>query len=142
MRKIILLISCIFIASCTLEVSDNEKLDGYWQLTSLDTIATGRNINMKDSAIFWAVQNELLITRSTQSQYRDILYRFKYTKDSISLREPYILYRDSFDIKVTDVSSLKPFGINTFEENFRILELNKSKMILKSNMLILYFRRY
>lgn len=129
-------------SSCTLEISDNGKLDGYWQLSSIDTLANGHSINMRNSGIFWGIQNDLLITRSTITPYGEIIYDFEIKNDSIKLSNPYILNRDSSDIKVLDISKLKRFGINELEEKFHIINLQTDKFILKSKILILYFRKY
>lgn len=129
--------------SCTIETSDNGNLDGYWQLSSIDTLSSnGKTVNMRDSGIFWAVQKDLISTRSTHKPFMEILFKFKLSQDYLELNNPYILYRDASDIKVTDVSLLKRFGINSLDENFQILELKENTMILKSDILILYFRKY
>lgn len=147
MKKIIsiihiFLLSCMTFSSCTLETSDNGKLDGYWQLSYIDTLANGHSINMRNSGIFWGIQKDLLITRSTNIPYGEIIFNFEITNDSIKLSNPYILNRDSSDIKVSDISRLKRFGINELEERFHIINLQTDEIILKSKILRLYFRKY
>lgn len=130
------------ITSCTLDSSDNGALDGYWQLSSIDTLANGHSVNMRDSGIFWAFNFNLLVTRSTKEPSGEILYDFENTDDNLILSNPYILYRDSSDIKVTDVNLLKKYGVNSLLESFTIQHLNSNKMALQSNMLRLNFRKY
>lgn len=132
----------IMITSCTLDSSDNGALDGYWQLSSIDTLANGHSVNMRDSGIFWAFNFNLLVTRSTKEPLGEILYDFENTEDNLILSNPYILYRDSSDIKVTDVNLLKKYGVNSLLETFTIEHLNSNKMVLQSNLVRLNFRKY
>lgn len=132
----------IMITSCTLDSSDNGALDGYWQLSSIDTLANGHSVNMRDSGIFWAFNFNLLVTRSTKEPSGEILYDFENTDDNLILSNPYILYRDSSDIKVTDVNLLKKYGVNSLLETFTIEHLNSNKMVLQSNLVRLNFRKY
>lgn len=141
-RLLYFTLSLIMITSCTLDSSDNGALDGYWQLSSIDTLANGHSVNMRDSGIFWAFNFNLLVTRSTKEPLGEILYDFENTEDNLILSNPYILYRDSSDIKVTDVNLLKKYGVNSLLETFTIEHLNSNKMVLQSNLVRLNFRKY
>ncbi|MBO5467367.1 MAG: lipocalin-like domain-containing protein [Prevotella sp.] len=141
-RLLYFTLSLIMISSCTLDSSDNGALDGYWQLSSIDTLANGHSVNMRDSGIFWAFNFNLLVTRSTKEPLGEILYDFENTDDNLILSNPYILYRDSSDIKVTDVNLLKKYGVNSLLETFTIEHLNSNKMVLQSNLVRLNFRKY
>lgn len=141
-RLLYFTLSLIMITSCTLDSSDNGALDGYWQLSSIDTLANGHSVNMRDSGIFWAFNFNLLVTRSTKEPLGEILYDFEKTEDNLILSNPYILYRDSSDIKVTDVNLLKKYGVNSLLETFTIEHLNSNKMVLQSNLVRLNFRKY
>lgn len=144
MKKIFIIIAAaISMASCTLEMSDNGDFDGYWQLSAVDTLATQGHCNMRDSGIYWAVQKDLVVTRATiDGRLGEILYVFNITADSLILHNPYVLYRDASDIKVTDVERLRRYGVNNLEEKFRILQFESGKMVLQSQMLNLYLRKY
>lgn len=141
-RLLYFTLSLIMITSCTLDSSDNGALDGYWQLSSIDTLANGHSVNMRDSGIFWAFNFNLLVTRSTKEPLGEILYDFENTDDNLILSNPYILYRDSSDIKVTDVNLLKKYGVNSLLETFTIEHLNSNKMVLQSNLVRLNFKKY
>ena len=67
MRKLLylLLLSLFLSTSCTLETSDNGDLDGFWQLSLIDTLSSQNSVDMRDSGYFWAVQHNLLILRET-----------------------------------------------------------------------------
>ena len=38
--------------SCTIESSDNGKLDGFWHMEQVDTLATGGTQDLSDSLMF------------------------------------------------------------------------------------------
>ena len=140
MKKLfILLAACAAIASCDIVTSDNGDLDGFWQMTGVDTLSTGNHAETKENRVFWAVQANLL---RTMSDSYNVLFRFEHTADSLTLHDPYIDKRDSSDIKVEDVSLLTPFGVNNLREGYSVLELSGSSMILQSETLRLYFRKY
>lgn len=138
-RLVYIVVMAAMLGACTLETSDNGDLDGLWQLYSLDSLANGASADMRDSHVFWAVQCQLLEARNRDSQ---VLFRFNNTGDSLLLSDPYINFRDSSDIKVTDAAMLAPLGINNLGEHFAIRALNSDKMVLEAPTLRLYFRKY
>ncbi len=127
------------LGSCTLETSNNGKLDGMWQLYSLDSLANGKSVDMRSSHVFWAVQVRLLEARNRDER---IILRFNHTGDSLFLSDPYINDRELSDVKVTDVAKLAPLGINKLDEHFAVKVLNSDNMILEAPTLRLYFRKY
>lgn len=143
MRNILYTIAiCLFLTtSCTFEVSDNGDLDGYWQLSAVDTLSNQQCVNMRDSGIFWAIQYEKLVARSV-NPIGEVIFNFQKTTDLLILSNPYILYRDSSDIKITNPDVLRKYGVNNIEEQFRIVSLDDSRMILETDMLRLNFRKY
>ena len=138
-RLVYIMALAAMLGSCTLETSDNGKLDGLWQLYSLDSLATRTSADMRSSHVFWAVQCQLLEARNKESQ---VLFRFNNTGDSLLLSDPYINNRDLSDIKVTDAAILAPLGINNLGEHFGIKALSSDKMVLEAPTLRLYFRKY
>ncbi len=126
--------------SYDIDFSVNGALDGFWQLTSVDTVATSGKREMRETGVFWSVQKDLLEVK--QVGFYGILFKFEYNNDFLTLSNPYVNDRDSFDIKVEDVSVVQPMGINKLEEQFVVIELNSDKMILQSDMLRLHFRKY
>ena len=58
-----LLICVLMLTACTLETSHNGALDGYWKLSSIDTLSTGGINDLTDASIFWSVQKNLLTVR-------------------------------------------------------------------------------
>lgn len=64
MGKTIMFLVAVFMSSCLmscdLETSDNGKLDGFWHLERIDTLATGRALDMSGEKVFWSFQVNLL----------------------------------------------------------------------------------
>ena len=58
----ILVLFCILwgLSSCELEHSDNGKLDGFWHLTEVETLATKSHTEKREELVFWAVQGRLM----------------------------------------------------------------------------------
>ena len=48
------------IPSCTIETSDNGKLDGFWHLVEIDTLQTGGQKDLSNEKLFWGVEAKLL----------------------------------------------------------------------------------
>lgn len=142
MRKLLLyaLALCLTIASCTMERSDNGDLDGFWQLTQVDSLANGRSADTKESLVFWSVQKDLL--QVSAEGYAKVVFRFDHTGDSLSLSSPRENDRTKGDTEVADAESLRPYGINSLEERFAVATLDGGTMVLQSTVLRLYFRRY
>ena len=127
--------------SCSIETSDNGKLDGFWQLQQVDTILTGGVTDMRDSMQFWAVQNDLLEIHERISDWQ-IAFRFEHTGDSLILSNPCYDIREESDVIVDDPTPLNRFGIYHLREPFYVARLSSSRMELKSDRLVMKFRRY
>lgn len=133
---IILLIG--FFTSCEVHTSNNGDLDGNWQMVQMDSVVSGKVTNMKGSGIFYAVYVHLLQVHGAGTQ---ISFHFKHSGDSLELYSPYADYGQN-DQPVEDVSVLKPYGINRLREVFHVDALSSSKMILSTQEVRLYFRKY
>ena len=132
------------LTSCTLETSGNGDLDGFWQLTQLDTLSTGGTTDMRERNAFWAVQHQFLEIKHPHGDVRmNVIFSFEQTKDSLILTEPFFNNRDASDIKIDDPSQLLDFaGIENVREAFFVATLNGSKMELQSKRYLFHFRRY
>ena len=55
MKKITFLFAALLLlTSCEIEFSNNGKLDGFWQLIAVDTLATQHTSDLKTSGRTWA----------------------------------------------------------------------------------------
>ncbi len=141
MKNIFLsLIIGLALTSCELDFSSNGDLDGNWQMTRIDTVATGGTKDMYGQKVYWSVQKKLLETR--QYPQMGVIFHFEHANNQLKLRDPYWNNREEGDVKITDVEEIKHMGVNVLDETFNVLELNSDNMVLQSDVLRLSFRRY
>ena len=142
MKKITFLFAAfLLLTSCEIEFSNNGKLDGFWQLIAVDTLATQHTSDLKTSGRTWAFQGRLLEMRDTKGGYSDLYFSFEHRGDSLFLDSPYLSDRDVDDIKITDANIVRPYGVNGLKEGFEIESLSNNKLILRSKTLRLMLRK-
>ena len=144
MKRILLafpLLSLLSLGSCDLEMSDNGKLDGYWQLARIDTIGGG-GCDMVSSRIFWSVQLHLLQLSDHSGKNSTYLLRFNQSDTYLRVYEPYLSARNEGDQPLTDAAVLQPYGIQSLDETFEIVRLDNNSLELESSLLVLTFNRY
>ncbi|WP_314807571.1 lipocalin-like domain-containing protein [Segatella oris] len=142
MKKITFLFAAfLLLTSCEIEFSNNGKLDGFWQMIAVDTLATQHTSDLKTSGRTWAFQGRLLEMRDTKGGYSDLYFSFEHRGDSLFLDSPYLSDRDADDIKITDVNIVRPYGVNGLKEGFEIESLSNNKLILRSKTLRLMLRK-
>ena len=87
MKRILLTITgmTLLLMACELETSTNGDLDGFWQLTQVDTLATGAQTDMKATGVTWSFQGRIMELRiaNKQSDERPIICQFSYNGDSL-----------------------------------------------------------
>ena len=71
-----------------------------------------------------------------------ILMRFNQTNTQLTLHTPYCYDRENGDVPLSDPTLLAPYGINKLEENFQVIKLTGSKMVLQSETLKLTFKGF
>lgn len=137
----------VSLASCTMESSDNGKLDGFWHLEQVDTLATGGKADLSDKRIFWGVQHKLISIKDYDAE--SFYMRFQQTGDSLILSSPYINHwhqdygDDGGDIPMKELSdNLRRCGINNLEEHFCKERLTGSDMTLRTKELRLIFKKF
>lgn len=142
MKKITFLFAAfLLLTSCEIEFSNNGKLNGFWQMIAVDTLATQHTSDLKTSGRTWAFQGRLLEMRDTKGGYSDLYFSFEHRGDSLFLDSPYLSDRDVDDIKITDVNIVRPYGVNGLKEGFEIESLSNNKLILRSKTLRLMLRK-
>ncbi len=140
MKQLTLLFSILIILNaCDVEMSNNGDLDGYWQLSRVDTLDGGSRY-MINSRVFWSFQMNLLQLNKVDNT--DYLMQFDYKDAKLRVYDPYLSARNTGDKPVTDIDVLRPYGVNSLDEEFEVETLTSSKMVLTSSMLRLYFNRY
>ena len=142
MKRFILFLSAlVLLTACELHTSDNGDLDGYWQLTQMDTLANNRSGDMRSSRIFWAVQGKMLEMRCERVYYI-INYHFSHENGQLRLFEPIISVREISDSTVTDPATLHFYGITRLEEVLDVQQLDADRMTLQSDLYRFHFRKY
>lgn len=136
-----------FMSACDLHTSNNGDLDGFWQLTSMDSLSTGRSGDMRSQKIFWSVQAHLLEMCDLHDVnpgmcHEPILFRFNHEGDRLSLSEPIANNRNISDSIVVNPVTVRFYGLSRLDETFKVLQLDADNMTLQSDYFRMYFRKY
>ena len=75
-------------------------------------------------------------------EYVPIYFRFELKEDKLRVYEPVADRRIVSDSIVTDVETVRFYGLNSLDETFHVLQLEETKMTLENERLRLYFRKY
>lgn len=139
---VVIITTMTALSACTLETSHNGKLDGMWQLTQLDTLATEGQTDMRETGIFWSVQSNLLKVAALYGGAEPVLFRFQHTGAQLVISDPYIDNRSEGDIKIEDTAELSFYNIDALEQTFSVEQLTSGKMTLQSERFRFHFRKY
>ena len=118
--------------------SDNGDLDGMWHLRTLETLETGTLTDVKENRIYYAFQFDLVTLRDI---HNGGLYvgRFQHTSDSLLIYDIVVMEQENV---AATAEQLLPFGIYGTTGRFAVRELNKSKMILRSEEAELTLKKF
>ncbi|MBR1448447.1 MAG: lipocalin-like domain-containing protein [Prevotella sp.] len=148
MKKILSMIAALMVlTACELKTSDNGDLDGFWQLTQMDTLSTNRSGDVRSMKIFWAVQGDMLEMRDLHSygaedQHEMLNFRFKLEQGRLYLSEPIANDRNISDSIVTSTATVEFYGLSRTDEVLDVLQLSAEKMTLQTELYRMYFRKY
>ena len=132
----------MLLSSCDIEHSSNGKLDGYWHMTSIDTLSNGNITHLNDRLLFWAFQNKLLEFIDRDGKTQSFLLRFEKNGNTLRIYNPHISRSQSGDVEVTNPATMSPYGINTMEDTLTIEKLGSSAMILRNKTIRINFKRF
>lgn len=133
----------LLMVGCDVESSDNGNLDGFWQMTTkTDKYAKCGAVDMRDSGLTWSFQGKLLELRDVNDRQKDIVLSFDHAGNTLRVYNPYIVERDSDDIKISNPMMLLPYGVFNTDEKYDVVELKSDKMVLESERFLLKFRKY
>lgn len=152
LRVLTALVAVLIFGACSnFETSGNGDFDGFWQLESIDTLATGGTTDMHDSLVFWAVQHKLIELCSRQEipqtfsyKYFSVFCHFQRSGDTLRFLaepKPVIDLRSNMDPYAT-LEQIKVYGLSRFDETFRVLQLDSDHMTLESQLFRMRFRKY
>ena len=144
LRYILLSMVALFsLSACEIETHDNGKLDGFWHLEKVDTIATGGVCDMSQQKVFWSVQAMIIeVSDSSNINDKTKIYACAHRDGKLSLFNAHKSDRTEGDPIIEDPTILQPFGISNVNDNFEVMQLTGSKMMLKSETLRLVFRKF
>jgi len=131
----------LFLTSCDIETSDNGDLDGHWHLIRVDTLATGGSCNLSESRVFWGVQMRLIqaVDHDHDTGHYGYLFNFEHKGQTLRLYNAHKHERAQGDLLVEDAKVLAPLGVNSLDDLFTVESLSSDDMVLKDNMLRLWF---
>ncbi|MGN0220964.1 MAG: lipocalin-like domain-containing protein [Prevotella sp.] len=136
------LVLAVCLSACTIEHSGNGRLDGFWHLLRIDTIATGGAGDYSERLLFWAVQGTLLQTSDFEiNSLPAFVMHFEYGNSQLRVYDVRHNDRPEGDPEVYDLSDLRPYGINATDETFQVEQLTGSTLVLRGELLRLYFRK-
>lgn len=143
-KHILATIAAVFmLAACdNFHASDNGDLDGLWQLTSVDTLSTGNSADVREQGIYWAVQAKLLKIRDVRNIAIPVYFRFSLHDNTLTLSEPVADNRPISDSIITDVNTIRYYGLSHLTETLQVLHLSSGSMTLQSELLRMRFRKY
>ena len=141
--SIVAFLTLVLLSSCDLESSGNGKLDGFWHLAGIDSLAVQTHADMRGRRIFWSFQHNLLELADRDFVHSPILMRFeRIGTDTLRVNQPRFDDREEGDPEIDREARLYPFGVNMLDELFVIEKLTGNKMILRSNILRLFFEKF
>ena len=128
-------------SGCTLEMSENGDLDGFWNLKQIDSLDINKKVDVESERIYWSVQLNMIDVRFVDGRIDECVMKFNKSGDTISISDPCYYYHTHGDKVITDVDALRPYGINSLNEKFIIDHLSPGHMVLRSDKLKLYFKK-
>lgn len=139
----LLVVITVSLTSCgdLLETSNNGKLDGFWQLAAVDTLATGGHRDMADDRKFMSVQGKILEMHDADEGIR-YMFRFAHADGKLSLSDARIDDRNTGDPAVESVDPLRPFGLDALDQVFTVEKLSGGRLVLVTGSLRLSYRKF
>lgn len=131
----------LLLTACTFETSGGDDLDGFWHLTSIDTLATGTTADLSQKRIFWSVGAGLIDFRDSDNPADALMSHFSHVGDSLFLHTPYHWDRTNQDPILEDTTLLRAYGISQWKQHFLIEQLTSSRMKLQSSGTRLNFKK-
>lgn len=131
------------LTACDIETSDNGDLDGFWLLSTVDTIGTGGRAMVEESVLTWSFQGRILELRQPgKGIAKNIICQFSHEGDSLHITHPYVLDRSKQDVMIDQPELLRPYGIGHTDEHYRVLGLDGGSMTLRNEEIVLKFRKF
>lgn len=123
-KAIYILLGTILIVSCQKQ-DHNGDLGGFWKLLQIEELENDTIIDKRNEDRFWSIQLAMITTKDGGKG------RFQHIDDSLFIQMKLLPY------------SPKDVGMYTPEdEHFAVNELDRNRMVLQSDQVILTFRKF
>lgn len=123
-KAIYILLGTILIVSCQKQ-DHNGDLGGFWKLLQIEELENDTIIDKRNEDRFWSIQLAMITTKDGGKG------RFQHIDDSLFIQMKQLPY------------SPKDVGMYTPEdEHFAVNELDRNRMVLQSDQVILTFRKF
>lgn len=132
----------VLMTSCDKETSSDGALDGFWLLVSIDSLASDSHTDTSAKGLTWSFQFNKLELRDIHRVSQTMIVDYEHRDNYLFLKNPYLVNRDSDDIRITSLDGLLPYGINSLEEKYQILELSGNRLELASSQCRLRLKKY
>lgn len=142
---IIATVLLLLLPSC--EMSDNGDLDGYWYMTRIDSIQSGKTVNKREDRLTWEFQDKILEFYNHNDLYEfrhTLMARFEHSDGQLIVYNPFRYDRMNGDVALTadSLEYLRPYSINAVPDTFQVEKLSDSKLQITDNYLRIYFEKY
>lgn len=98
---------------------------------------------MSKEFVFWSVQSMFVeVSERSKVGNNKYIFSFSHRDGKLSLFDARLSDRRKGDPEVEDPACLQPYGISKLNETFEVMQLTGSKMQLKSETLLLVFRKF
>lgn len=148
MKKILLGILPVLLSvlpGCDRKWPMNGPLDGQWQLLTVETKADGQVTNRKEEQMFFRFQLELLmLTDLGGNGYGTYVGRMTYDRkaQTVTTREMNVRKNSGDSGIPATLEQLAPFGLDSGQTRFRVVEANRKRLVLESDYARLTLRKF
>lgn len=138
-----LIASALLLVSCgdLLEHSQNGKLDGYWKLTTIDTLTSGGQKDVSEQSLFMAVQGKIMMLNNRDNG-AEFIFQFNHSDGHLKIFDARQSNRSKGDPLLTDPEAIRPFGFNNLEEDFTVDEFTSGKLVINDGSFRLHFIKF
>lgn len=130
---ILVLAICVTATSCR-KASDNGKLDGQWQIMSIEELPSGE-IKTLDQQLYICLNLHVMHLTNNEGVCCSGNMTYDKSGGKLSCDFPY-------DTTSESIKGLRQWGIYSNPVNFEVVELNGKKLVLKSDASIITCRRF
>lgn len=132
----------LLFTACDVEFSSHGDLYGYWHLESVDSVASGVHVNMKDQLKFWSVQSKLIEMNDHDGVFSPVIFHFDQVGDSLLLYDAHFNNRETGDPEPEGVWQVLVYGINSLTPHLRVDALTNSSLTLSTQEVRLKLKKF